>query len=195
VLDYWHRFVWFDAENVLRGVSRRFYFQQKGVEFAAGLAWHPDGGRLLISYGVDDSEAWIATVDAGDVRHALENTERLSSSVPETQRFANTRHAAASDALTPITSVPEQATGVPALVSGTTNAGFASGRLVSELGCHPDEPLAPNWVPHTEELDMTDREDLLTPKRRSKTSQTSPHSHKRHCPRCYNPESFPAHQA
>lgn len=68
---YWHRFIWFDAENALRRVSRRFYFNGKGIEFAAGLAWHPDDGRLLISYGVGDSEAWIATVAAGEVRAIL----------------------------------------------------------------------------------------------------------------------------
>ena len=59
-----HRFVWFDKAGALRGVSRPFFFQKKGIEFAAGIAWHPDGKRLLISYGVAHSEAWIATVDA-----------------------------------------------------------------------------------------------------------------------------------
>src|SRR5439155_21510875 len=39
---YRHRFVWFDRANVLRGVSQAFYFNRKGIEFAAGLAWHPD---------------------------------------------------------------------------------------------------------------------------------------------------------
>ena len=53
---------------MLRGVSRPFFFQKRGVEFAAGLAWHPDGKRLMVTYGVDDSEAWIATVDAGEVQ-------------------------------------------------------------------------------------------------------------------------------
>ena len=68
---YVHRFVWFDAMNMLRSVSRQFFFHRKGVEYAAGLAWHPDGKCLLISYGVGDSEAWIATVDALEVRRAL----------------------------------------------------------------------------------------------------------------------------
>jgi hypothetical protein len=68
---YQHRFVWFDTANVLRSVSRQFYFHVQGAEYAAGLAWHPDRRRLLISYGVADREAWIATVDARDVHHAL----------------------------------------------------------------------------------------------------------------------------
>jgi hypothetical protein len=77
--DYRHRFVWFDAANVLRGVSRQFMFQKGGIEFAAGLAWHPDGKRLLVSYGVRDGEAWIATVVAGEIQQVLEDAERLPS--------------------------------------------------------------------------------------------------------------------
>jgi hypothetical protein len=84
--DYRHRFVWFDEASVLRGVSRPFYFSKPGIEFAVGLAWHPDGKRLLISYGVRDSEAWIATVDAGEVRQVLEDAERLPSGTPGTGR-------------------------------------------------------------------------------------------------------------
>lgn len=65
---YHHRFVWFDETGALRGASRPFFFQRRGVEFAAGLAWSPDGERLLISYGVGDGEAWVASIDEGDVR-------------------------------------------------------------------------------------------------------------------------------
>jgi len=63
----------------LRRLSRPFFFDTKGVEFAAGLAWHPDGERLLISYGVNDTEAWIASVSACDVRGVLEDAEHLPS--------------------------------------------------------------------------------------------------------------------
>jgi FkbM family methyltransferase len=73
---YQHRFVWFDAAGRLGRVSRPFFFNRTGIEFAAGLAWHPDGRRLLISYGVGDSESWIATVDAADARGVLEDIEQ-----------------------------------------------------------------------------------------------------------------------
>jgi glycosyltransferase involved in cell wall biosynthesis len=79
---YQHRFVWFDLTNRLRRVSRPFFFNQKGVEFAAGLALHPDGERLMISYGVGDGEAWIATVDAAEVRRLLEDAENLHAGSP-----------------------------------------------------------------------------------------------------------------
>jgi hypothetical protein len=73
----WHRWVWFDQASVLRGVSPPFYFGKKGIERAAGLTPHPDGRHLLISYGIGDGEAWLATVDAGDVRKLLEDAEHL----------------------------------------------------------------------------------------------------------------------
>lgn len=76
---YMHRFVWFDAANALRRVSRPFHFHRKGVEFAAGLAWHPDGRRLLISYSVSDSEAWIATAEAAEVAAILDDVDALPS--------------------------------------------------------------------------------------------------------------------
>ena len=72
--SYWHRFVWFDAAFTLRGVSQRFCLQQQGVEFASGLARHPDGRRLLISFGIRDREAWLATVEAEEVRAILSDT-------------------------------------------------------------------------------------------------------------------------
>jgi hypothetical protein len=33
---------------------------------------------LLISYSVGGDEAWLATVDAGEIRKVLEDVERLS---------------------------------------------------------------------------------------------------------------------
>ncbi len=68
---YQHRFVWFDRGCMLKKVSRPFFFQDLGIEFAAGLAWASGGERLLISYGRNDCEAWIATVEAAEVRQIL----------------------------------------------------------------------------------------------------------------------------
>ena len=44
-------------------------------------AWHPDGERLLISYGVA-SESWIATVSAAEVEAFLDSVDRLPSGTP-----------------------------------------------------------------------------------------------------------------
>lgn len=89
---YQHRFVWFDAMNVLRSITRRFFFQANGIEYAAGLTWHPDGKRLLISYGVGDSAAWIATVDALEVRQALTDPHNRLGSISEPDPAAPFSH-------------------------------------------------------------------------------------------------------
>jgi len=68
---YKHRFVWFDADLTLCRLSLPFYFCNYSIEFAAGMAWANDGQHLLISYGANDNQAWIASVLAVDVRSIL----------------------------------------------------------------------------------------------------------------------------
>lgn len=61
---YWHRFAFLDVDYNVVKVSKPFVFHDKQIEFCAGLCVHPDGKRLVISYGVKDNSAWVATVDA-----------------------------------------------------------------------------------------------------------------------------------
>lgn len=69
---YQHRFVWFDDQtHKLSKWSRPFFFNEKGIEFAAGLARCPYTGNLLISYGVDDAAAFVASVDPMEVGFLL----------------------------------------------------------------------------------------------------------------------------
>jgi glycosyltransferase involved in cell wall biosynthesis len=68
---YQHRFVWWDTAGVLRQISPAFLFHDRQIEFAAGLAWHSNHKRLVISYGIRDCEAWLATIDWYDVSHLL----------------------------------------------------------------------------------------------------------------------------
>jgi glycosyltransferase involved in cell wall biosynthesis len=68
---YLHRFIWLDGRLRLRSTTQPFYFREVGIEFAAGLAWHPDDLRLLISFGVGDAESWIAGVTASEVATLL----------------------------------------------------------------------------------------------------------------------------
>jgi LPS sulfotransferase NodH/glycosyltransferase involved in cell wall biosynthesis len=75
---YWHRFVYFDVATRLKRVSHPFVFHKYQIEYGAGLAWHPDGKRLLISYGIADCEAWIATVDASEVQSLLSDYQFAS---------------------------------------------------------------------------------------------------------------------
>ena len=82
---YHHRFVWIDGTNRLRGVSRPFFFEHRGIEYAAGLAWHPDRARLVVSYGVDDGKSRVATVDIREVRRLLDDVGDLPSGVPASE--------------------------------------------------------------------------------------------------------------
>ncbi len=140
---YQHRFVWFDEVNSLRRVSRAFFFHHKdGVEFAAGLAWHPDGKRLLVSYGVDDKEAWIATVEVQEVRDLLEQVDRLPFGLPpdevDVKKRRTVGHVGAAAAATDDDREPE--TGATQPVAGAAS--------------EADEPLAahiPNAARSTEE--------------------------------------------
>ncbi len=68
---YQHRFALMDDKGVLLKLSMPFVLHAKQIEFVAGLCWHPDRRRLLISYGVRDEEAWIAEVDWMEVMEML----------------------------------------------------------------------------------------------------------------------------
>lgn len=64
---YWHRLAWFDGSCKLQRLSKPFVFFERQVEFCSGLAAHPNGRDLLISFGVRDAEAWVATVSIEDI--------------------------------------------------------------------------------------------------------------------------------
>lgn len=68
---YIHRFAWMDIRGRLRRVSRPFYLHDKQIEFVAGMAKHPLDGRLIISYGVRDCEAWLATINTNEIEWVL----------------------------------------------------------------------------------------------------------------------------
>lgn len=73
---YQHRFVWFDHEYRLQKASKPFVFFDKQIEFAAGLAYqqfnnYRGEGKFIVSFGVLDREAWLATIDEHEVRDLL----------------------------------------------------------------------------------------------------------------------------
>lgn len=73
---YWHRFAWIDHEYVLRRLSLPFVFYAKQIEFCAGLALHPNREDLILSFGVRDEEAHLATVNVEEVSTMLWNSFR-----------------------------------------------------------------------------------------------------------------------
>ncbi len=67
---YLHRFVLFSADLTIVAATEPFYFEQRGVEFCTGLA-RGDGDRLVVSYGIEDRRARLATLDLACVWRAL----------------------------------------------------------------------------------------------------------------------------
>lgn len=62
---YLHRFVRLDARFFVTAVSRAWVFDHHGIEFCAGMVL--DGPRLILSYGIEDREAWFARVNLKEV--------------------------------------------------------------------------------------------------------------------------------
>lgn len=63
--EYRHRLVHYDEAGRWRATSREFLFEFAGIEFCAGLARTRDG--VVMSYGVNDSVARLATISWVDV--------------------------------------------------------------------------------------------------------------------------------
>jgi len=62
---YTHRWIWFDPAWCLARLSSPFIFHDRGVEYAAGLVRREDD--LVVSYGIGDREAWLATMPLEEV--------------------------------------------------------------------------------------------------------------------------------
>ena len=67
---YQHRFALLRSDGQVMGLSKPFYFTDKQIEFCAGLALF--GDELMVSYGVRDEEAWVATMDLHQVLRFIE---------------------------------------------------------------------------------------------------------------------------
>lgn len=63
---YQHRFAQFGEDGRLIGLSRPFVFQDRQIEFAMGLVRGTDGS-VVISFGVRDSEAWLARLQLDEI--------------------------------------------------------------------------------------------------------------------------------
>ena len=68
---YTHRFAWYDADFNTARFSLPFYFNDKAIEFCAGLCWDGTDDNMLISYGFKDEEARMASVKASEVEKFL----------------------------------------------------------------------------------------------------------------------------
>jgi hypothetical protein len=68
---YAHRLIYCSHDYSNFKFSRRFFFCRSGVEFAAGIARAANGKDILVSFGVEDRECWIARIKADDITASL----------------------------------------------------------------------------------------------------------------------------
>lgn len=59
---YLHRFALLGADMRLRALGELFYLVKRGIEFAAGMAVDAATDRVVVSFAVDDSAAYLATL-------------------------------------------------------------------------------------------------------------------------------------
>jgi hypothetical protein len=72
---YLHRFFTLDDDFRLSALSDVFSFTGAEVEFCAGLALGPDGNHALLSFGVDDREALLASIPLNNIRRVLRHLD------------------------------------------------------------------------------------------------------------------------
>ena len=72
VRQYVHRFVYFNKNMILERMSSRFKINSARIEFVAGLARRPNSTDIVFSYGVNDSNSWLAVVEEKELEKILE---------------------------------------------------------------------------------------------------------------------------
>jgi hypothetical protein len=75
---YSHRFVQYAPDFRIKAVSLPFCFHDREIEFCAGMCWHRNETQMVISYGVRDCEARIATVDVAEIQRMLDGGHRYA---------------------------------------------------------------------------------------------------------------------
>jgi len=70
---YLHRFVAVDAAWRVTRVSRPFFFRHLGIEFVCGAALAHGDEELLLTFGVEDREAWLCRLPLDDAVSLLED--------------------------------------------------------------------------------------------------------------------------
>ena len=66
---YYHLFVKYDKAGRIVATSDEFVFNVTGVEFATGLIEH--NGKIIVTYGHNDAEGWMAALDVDTVKEML----------------------------------------------------------------------------------------------------------------------------
>ena len=68
---YLHRFVLYDSTGKIVYQTEAFYFNKLGIEFAAGIAIHPITNNIIVSFGFDDCESKLVTIQTDELYQKL----------------------------------------------------------------------------------------------------------------------------
>lgn len=85
---YFHRFVYLKSQSStdqpqhpqlqVAEISPLFYLKEKSVEYVCGLTMTPDRQHLLISFGVNDREAYLAKLPVNVLNPFLTLRQQLA---------------------------------------------------------------------------------------------------------------------
>lgn len=69
---YLHRFVKLDNQYNITQISKPFIFMHQGIEYCCGMALDHTKKKLIMGIGIEDREAYLATIDLTQLRPLLE---------------------------------------------------------------------------------------------------------------------------
>ena len=89
---YWHAFYVVDSNGVLTHLSPSMKLCPEGIEFAAGMVVEPERDRVVVSFGVDDSECRLGITSLDAVIGTLQpyDAEAVAAAVAATKQGART---------------------------------------------------------------------------------------------------------
>jgi tetratricopeptide (TPR) repeat protein len=68
---YLHRFVYTDHRFFVKKISKPFTFLHQGVEFCGSMTLNHEGTFLILAIGIEDSKAYLCSVDLKTIRSQL----------------------------------------------------------------------------------------------------------------------------
>lgn len=69
--SYFHRLIYLDSNFKITKMSPLFYFISSGIEFANGMTLDHCGNNLIITFGKEDREPYLAIIDIDYIRSYL----------------------------------------------------------------------------------------------------------------------------
>ena len=69
---YWHRFIVWDKDWNIVTISRQWKFMDGRIEFCCGMAVHPDGNDVYVTFGFQDNAAYKVHIPAEFLNSILE---------------------------------------------------------------------------------------------------------------------------